>query len=63
MKSYQFEIPYNFDPMLIELLAMFDPMGTMYNCIYVCPYPQDYAATPLSVKISGNTYNSCAFII
>ena len=54
MKSYQFEIPYNFDPMLIELLAMFDPMGTMYNCIYVCPYPQDYAATPRNDMFVNN---------
>ena len=38
----QFEIPYNFDKDLIDILFKFDPVGLGYHCIYCPPYQSDY---------------------
>lgn len=38
----KFELPYNFDINLINILKMLDPEGTTIDCIYVPPYQRDY---------------------
>lgn len=40
----QFEIPYNFDKDLIDILFKFDPVGLSYHCIYCPPYRSDYVS-------------------
>ena len=37
-----FEIPYNFDKNLINLLYNLDPSGNLYHSIYIPPFPEDY---------------------
>lgn len=37
-----FEIPYNFDKHLIDLLVSIDPSGNSFHCIYMPPYRKDY---------------------
>ena len=42
-KPRQFEIPYNFDPQLIETLFILDDVNNSFvNCIYLPPYLYDY---------------------
>lgn len=37
-----FEIPYNFDKQLINILYNIDPSGQLFHCIYCPPYIEDY---------------------
>lgn len=39
---HKFEIPYNFDIKLIEILKLFDPEGETVDCIYIPPFQKDY---------------------
>ena len=38
----QFEIPYNFNRDLLEILKTLDPSGLTIDCIYLPPHYEDY---------------------
>lgn len=38
----KFELPYNFDKNLINILSILDPIGQTIDCIYVPPFLEDY---------------------